>query len=94
MGPLPQTWPIIRSEQHYKELFATRQADLVYLTADSPHELGALNSQDVYIIGGIVDRNRYKLLTLKKVRKRPDSGRSGIPLWSNRPPCALPNGRR
>ena len=44
-------------------MFADRRASLVYLSADSPHELGALSPDDVYVVGGIVDRNRHKGLT-------------------------------
>ena len=39
---------------------------LVYLTADSKNEIKELDPEDVYIIGGIVDRNRYINLTLNK----------------------------
>lgn len=39
---------------------------LVYLTADSPHELpaGPLDVGRVYVVGGLVDRNRHKGATL------------------------------
>lgn len=42
---------------------------LVYLTADSENTIEELDAQDVYIIGGIVDRNRYLNLTLEKAQK-------------------------
>jgi tRNA (guanine9-N1)-methyltransferase len=34
---------------------------LVYLSADAEEELETLRDDEVYIIGGIVDRNRYKV---------------------------------
>jgi tRNA (guanine9-N1)-methyltransferase len=37
------------------------QASVVYLTADSPHELSELSPDETYIIGGVCDRNRYKV---------------------------------
>ena len=39
---------------------------LVYLSADSPNVLSELSSDEVYVVGGIVDRNRYKGLCLNK----------------------------
>jgi tRNA (guanine9-N1)-methyltransferase len=39
---------------------------LVYLTADSPHVLHTLADEDVYVIGGLVDRNRHKGLCLQR----------------------------
>ena len=34
---------------------------LVYLSADAEEELTTLSEDEVYVIGGIVDRNRYKV---------------------------------
>lgn len=34
---------------------------LVYLSADSPDEIHQLSEDEVYIIGGLVDRNRHKV---------------------------------
>ena len=39
---------------------------LVYLTADSSNTITDLDPSDAYIIGGIVDRNRYLRLTLDR----------------------------
>ena len=41
----------------------------MYLTADSPNLIKELDTDKVYIIGGIVDRNRYLRLTLDKAEK-------------------------
>lgn len=37
--------------------------EYVYLSADAEYELESLNENETYIIGGIVDRNRYKVST-------------------------------
>nr|CCA20239.1 RNA (guanine9)methyltransferase domaincontaining protein putative [Albugo laibachii Nc14] len=43
-----------------------KEEALVYLTADSPNVLSTLSRDKVYVIGGIVDRNRLKGATYKK----------------------------
>lgn len=45
-------------EPTYLEQFPKER--LVYLTSDSDNILGELNQDDVYVIGGLVDHNRYK----------------------------------
>ena len=39
----------------------TGKHKLVYLSADAEEELSTLAEDEIYIIGGIVDRNRYKV---------------------------------
>lgn len=48
----------------YIDLF--KKESLVYLTADSPNTITKLSRDKVYIIGGIVDRNRLKGITYQK----------------------------
>lgn len=44
---------------------------LIYLSADSPHEMTILSEDEIYIIGGIVDRNRYKVDHIIRYVRRP-----------------------
>ncbi|KDR84073.1 hypothetical protein GALMADRAFT_236718 [Galerina marginata CBS 339.88] len=45
------------------------QSRVVYLTADTEDELVELQPDEVYIIGGICDHNRYKNLCLDKAKE-------------------------
>lgn len=52
------------TSKSYMDLF--QKESLVYLTADSPNTITKLSRDKVYIIGGIVDRNRLKGITYEK----------------------------
>ena len=45
------------------------QSTVVYLTADSEEELLELSPDETYIIGGICDHNRYKVVKWRIFRK-------------------------
>ena len=49
---------------------SNRKEDLVYLTADSETVLEELDLKKAYVIGGLVDRNRWKGITLKKAEEQ------------------------
>ncbi|KAL3688038.1 hypothetical protein R1sor_014347 [Riccia sorocarpa] len=65
-----ENWLIHKEEKSYMEVFQDRTADLVYLTADSPNLLEEISQSKIYIIGGLVDRNRHKSITLKKAEEQ------------------------
>ncbi|KAG2772587.1 hypothetical protein PC129_g3405 [Phytophthora cactorum] len=52
------------SSKSYMDIF--KKESLVYLTADSPNTITKLSHDKVFIIGGIVDRNRLKGITYQK----------------------------
>ncbi|CAI5461734.1 unnamed protein product [Closterium sp. Yama58-4] len=54
----------------YIEAWAGREGELVYLTADAEEEVGEVEAGKVYVVGGIVDHNRYKGLTKGKAEKQ------------------------
>lgn len=47
----------------------TPKSSIIYLTGDSPNILHTLSPGTTYILGGIVDRNRYKKLCLEKAEQ-------------------------
>lgn len=46
-----------------------KKDDIIYLTADSENEINDLQENKAYIIGGIVDRNRFKNITYNKSKQ-------------------------
>ena len=65
-----KNWILTFTEKSYLEHFAEKKEELVYLTADSPHELQELDPGKIYIVGGIVDRNRHKGLCYRKAEEQ------------------------
>ncbi|KHN40786.1 RNA (guanine-9-)-methyltransferase domain-containing protein 2 [Glycine soja] len=63
-------WIIEKENRSYIEALSDRKEDLVYLTADSETVLEELDLNKVYVIGGLVDRNRWKGITLKKAEEQ------------------------
>ncbi|GLC46359.1 hypothetical protein PLESTB_001766900 [Pleodorina starrii] len=63
-------WCVTRTEQHYAEMFCSPEdkSSLVYLTADAEEELEELDETKIYVIGGLVDHNRYKGLCEQQAR--------------------------
>ena len=59
-----EQWSLQKDSKPYIEVF--KKEELVYLTADSPNTIHSLDPTKVYVVGGIVDRNRYKGLTFDK----------------------------
>lgn len=61
-------WLVHKTKRCYSEEFEDRKQDLVYLTADAEEEIHELDERKIYIVGGIVDRNRHKNVTYEKAK--------------------------
>lgn len=63
-----QNWPIeFRRDSDLCSMFS--QEKLVYLTGDSNEEMDRYEEDKVYVIGGIVDHNKLKNITLNKAKE-------------------------
>lgn len=62
------SWHVTISPESYIDIIKPDQ--LVYLTADATEELKDLDPAKAYIIGGIVDRNKYKGLCFSKAESQ------------------------
>ncbi|KAL6764727.1 hypothetical protein V8C86DRAFT_3022151 [Haematococcus lacustris] len=61
-------WRVTSAEQTWQQYFKDKLDEVVYLTADSPNELTALDPSKVYVIGGLIDRNRHKGLCFNRAQ--------------------------
>ncbi|XXG80021.1 hypothetical protein AAC387_Pa09g0975 [Persea americana] len=61
-------WIIDKENRSYIEVLQDQKENLVYLTADAETVLEELDPKKIYIIGGLVDRNRWKGITMKKAK--------------------------
>jgi tRNA (guanine9-N1)-methyltransferase len=64
--PQHTSWAVEQHADSWDKCFEGQMKSIVYLTADSPEEILTLDKDCVYIVGGIVDRNRYPQLCLQK----------------------------
>mmetsp|Transcript_35176 Transcript_35176/g.109943 ORF Transcript_35176/g.109943 Transcript_35176/m.109943 type:complete len:248 (-) Transcript_35176:171-914(-) len=55
-----ENWFIEKTQSSFNEHYADRIHSLVYLTADSEEEIESIDDGIVYVVGGLVDRNRHK----------------------------------
>eukprot|EP00262_Sarcandra_glabra_P020748 TRINITY_DN8413_c0_g3_i3.p1 TRINITY_DN8413_c0_g3~~TRINITY_DN8413_c0_g3_i3.p1 ORF type:complete len:267 (+),score=43.98 TRINITY_DN8413_c0_g3_i3:31-801(+) len=63
-------WLIQKEKQSYIEALQDQKENLVYLTADADTILDELDPKKIYIVGGLVDRNRWKGITMKKATEQ------------------------
>lgn len=61
-------WVIEKENRPYIEALENQKQNLVYLTADAETMLGDIDPNKMYIVGGLVDRNRWKGITMKKAK--------------------------
>ncbi|GLT80238.1 hypothetical protein SLA2020_516900 [Shorea laevis] len=63
-------WIIEKENRSYMDALQDQKENLVYLTADSETMLDELDPRKIYIVGGLVDRNRWKGITMKKAEEQ------------------------
>jgi tRNA (guanine9-N1)-methyltransferase len=59
-------WYVTQTDTSYLDYFSEEKDKLVYLTAESENEIRELDKDRIYVVGGIVDKNRHKGLCYKR----------------------------
>ena len=67
-------------EVRVSSLSKSNKKKIVYLTSDSTTTLNTLNDDTIYVIGGIVDRNRLKYATINRAQKELHISTAKLPL--------------
>lgn len=67
--PTPPTTTTMLPQQSSLDSKSTIHQNIIYLTSDSENTLEHLENDKVYVIGGIVDRNRMKGATYKRAQE-------------------------
>jgi len=63
-----ESWEVQKLPGNYIDTFPKEK--LIYLTADAEEKVYNFDSEMIYVIGGIVDRNRHKGCTMEKATKQ------------------------
>lgn len=63
-----RNWDVRIGAESYTQLFQSEQ--IVYLTSDSDTVLTELDKDKVYIVGGLVDHNHHKGVSLERANKK------------------------
>ena len=66
---MPNWHGVTVTEAPYTKLLKDELDKVTYLTADSEDEIRELRAGEVYVIGGIVDRNRHKNLCFERAKE-------------------------
>lgn len=53
-------WYVTQTDKTYLDYFSGNKDKIVYLTSESPNEISDLDTDCMYVVGGIVDKNRHK----------------------------------
>lgn len=64
---ISSSMPYTMTDQHYLQCYD--QSRIVYLSPNSPTNMTKFNHDDVYVLGGIVDRAMQKPLTFARAKE-------------------------
>lgn len=65
-----ESWLLHKEYKSYIDVFEGRKEDLVYLTADSETVLETVDKTKIYIVGGLVDHDRWDGIAAEKAKNQ------------------------